>query len=71
MIDMTSVTLSSKYQIVVPQDVREPLGLKPGAQLSVFRVGRMIQVVPVPTLAQLQTQLRGCGSDIPNEADRF
>jgi AbrB family looped-hinge helix DNA binding protein len=71
MIDMTSVTLSSKYQIVVPQDVREPLGLKPGAQLSVFRVGRTIQVVPVPTLAELQAQLSGCGSDLPQEPDRF
>lgn len=71
MIDMTSVTLSSKYQIVVPLDVREPLGLKPGAQLSVFRVGRTIQVVPVPSLAQLQEQLRGCGSDVPAEPDRF
>jgi AbrB family looped-hinge helix DNA binding protein len=71
MIDMTSVTLSSKYQIVVPQDVREPLGLKPGAQLSVFRVGRTIQVVPVPSLAELQAQLRGCGSDLPQELDRF
>ncbi len=71
MIDMTSVTLSSKYQIVVPLGVREPLGLKPGAQLSVFRVGRMIQVVPVPTLSQLQAQLKGCGSDLPQEQDRF
>ncbi len=68
---MTSVTLSSKYQIVVPLDVREPLGLKPGAQLSVFRVGRMIQVVPVPTLGQLQAQLKGCGSDLSQEPDRF
>jgi AbrB family looped-hinge helix DNA binding protein len=71
MIDMTSVTLSSKYQIVVPQDVREPLGLKPGAQLSVFRIGRMIQVVPMPTLDQLKAQLKGCGSNLPNEPDRF
>jgi AbrB family looped-hinge helix DNA binding protein len=71
MIDMTSVTLSSKYQIVVPLDVREPLGLKPGAQLSVFRVGRMIQVVPMPTLVQLKTQLKGCGSDLPSEPDRY
>ena len=71
MIDMTSVTLSSKYQIVVPLDVREPLGLKPGARLSVLRVGRTIQVVPIPTLAHLQEQLRGCGSDLPQEPDRF
>jgi AbrB family looped-hinge helix DNA binding protein len=71
MIDMKTVTLSSKYQIVMPPDVREPLGLKPGAQLSVFRVGRTIQVVPVPSLAELKAQLRGCGSDLAQEPDRF
>lgn len=71
MVDMTNVTLSSKYQIVVPQDVREPLGLKPGTQLSVFRVGRTIQVVPVPTLEDLKAQLQGCGAELPNEADRL
>jgi AbrB family looped-hinge helix DNA binding protein len=68
---MSTVTLSSKYQIVIPQDVRESMGLKSGTKLSVFRMGRSIQLVPVPTLAELQSELRGCGSDIPNEPDRF
>jgi AbrB family looped-hinge helix DNA binding protein len=68
---MSSVTLSSKYQIVIPQDVRESMQLKPGTKLSVFRMGRSIQLVPVPTLAELQKELRGCGSDIPDEPDRF
>jgi AbrB family looped-hinge helix DNA binding protein len=70
-IDMSAVTLSSKFQVVIPLDVRESMGLKPGIKLSVFRSGRTIQLVPVPTLAELQKELRGCGSDIPNEPDRF
>jgi AbrB family looped-hinge helix DNA binding protein len=68
---MSAVTLSSKYQIVIPLDVRESMGLKPGTKLSVLRMGRSIQLVPVPTLAELQKELRGCGSDIPDEPDRF
>ncbi|MBK5297402.1 MAG: AbrB/MazE/SpoVT family DNA-binding domain-containing protein [Vicinamibacteria bacterium] len=32
---MAEVTLSSKYQIVVPREAREALGLKPGAKLQV------------------------------------
>ncbi len=68
---MSTVTLSSKYQIVIPLDVRESMGLKSGTKLSVLRMGRSIQLVPVPTLAELQKELRGCGSDIPDEPDRF
>jgi AbrB family looped-hinge helix DNA binding protein len=68
---MPTVTLSSKYQIVIPLDVRESMGLKSGTKLSVLRMGRSIQLVPVPTLAELQKELRGCGSDIPDEPDRF
>jgi AbrB family looped-hinge helix DNA binding protein len=68
---MSAVTLSSKYQIVIPLDVRESMGLKPGTKMSVLRMGRSIQLVPVPTLAELQKELRGCGSDIPSEPDRF
>jgi AbrB family looped-hinge helix DNA binding protein len=49
-IDMSAVTLSSKFQVVIPLDVRESMGLKPGIKLSVFRSGRTIQLVPVPTL---------------------
>jgi AbrB family looped-hinge helix DNA binding protein len=70
-IDMSSVTLSSKFQIVIPQDVRQSMDLKPGTKLSVLRMGRTIQLVPVPTLAELQTELRGCGAEFQREVDRF
>lgn len=68
---MTTVTLSPKFQLVIPQDVRESLNLKPGIKMSVFKLGRSIQIVPVPTLAELQNELRGCGSDIADEPERF
>lgn len=68
---MSSVTLSSKFQIVIPQDVRQSMDLKPGTKLSVLRMGRTIQLVPVPTLAELQAELRGCGTEFQREVDRF
>ena len=68
---MTTVTLSPKFQLVIPQDIRESMQLKPGIKMSVFKLGRSIRLVPVPTLAELQNELRGCGSDIIDEQDRF
>ncbi len=68
---MTTVTLSPKFQLVIPQDVREAMDLQPGTKMSVFKVGSSIQFVPVPTLAELQKELRGCGANLTDEPERF
>ncbi|RZL54696.1 MAG: AbrB/MazE/SpoVT family DNA-binding domain-containing protein [Variovorax sp.] len=68
---MQTVTVSSKFQVVIPLAVREPMNLKPGTKLGVLRIGQRIELVPIPTLADLQAQLKGCGSAIVDDSDRF
>jgi len=68
---MNTVTVSSKFQIVIPLAVRQAMGLTPGTQLVVSQHGKSIELVPVPTLAELQAELRGCGSQLEDEAERF
>jgi AbrB family looped-hinge helix DNA binding protein len=70
-IDMNTVTLSPKFQVVIPLAVRQAMGLKPGTQLVVTQHGKAIELVPVPTLAELQAELKGCGSKLEDEAERF
>ncbi len=70
-IDMHTVTLSPKFQVVIPQSVRQTMDLQPGSQWAVVQVGQGIQLMPVPTLVQLQRELKGCGADLPVEVDRF
>jgi AbrB family looped-hinge helix DNA binding protein len=43
---METVTLSTKYQLVVPRGARARLGLKPGARLTVIDKGGVIYLVP-------------------------
>lgn len=59
---MQTVTLSPKYQIVIPREVREQLGLKPGAKLSVFRIGDRVELMPVLT----PSDLFGTMPDLPS-----
>ncbi len=64
---MPTVTVSPKFQVVIPKELRERLGLKPGQKLFMFVVDGKIQLdVPRPI-----TELRGMAKGIRwEEGDR-
>ena len=68
---MNTVTLSPKFQVVIPRAVRQSMGLTAGTRLVVTQHGKAIELVPVPTLAELKAELKGCGSQLEQEAERF
>jgi AbrB family looped-hinge helix DNA binding protein len=56
---METVTLSSKYQLVVPKGARERLGLRPGAKLTVLDKGGVIYLVPEKPIRSARGVARG------------
>jgi len=54
-----SVKISPKYQVVIPQDVRSALGLRPGVQVDVIAKGKVAYLVPVQDLERIQAELGG------------
>ncbi len=44
---MTVVTVSPKYQVVIPKDIRDKLGIRPGQKVEAFAIGARIELVPV------------------------
>lgn len=68
---MNTVTLSPKFQVVIPLAVRKAMGLTSGTRLVVTQRGKVIQLVPVPTLSELKVELKGCGSALEDEPERF
>ncbi len=56
---MGEVTISSKFQIVIPRDVRKQLGLKAGQKLKVVVKGRVISLVPEVPLSEMKGFLKG------------
>jgi AbrB family looped-hinge helix DNA binding protein len=56
---MNTVTLSSKYQLVIPRDVRKRLDLEPGTKLTVIEKRGILYLVPERPLAELRGVARG------------
>jgi AbrB family looped-hinge helix DNA binding protein len=66
---MAAVTVSPKYQIVIPKDIRSQLKIRPGQKVEMFAIGSSIHVVPVEPVENL----RGLVPDLPpfeREPDR-
>lgn len=56
---MNTVTLSTKYQLVIPRDVRDRLALQPGARLTVVEKGGILYLVPEKPITELRGVARG------------
>lgn len=68
---MNTVTLSPKFQVVIPQAVRADLQLKPGQKFQVFALGGRIEIVPMQPMKELRGFLQGMNSEFVREPDRL
>lgn len=68
---MLAVTISLKFQIVIPQAVREAMGLVPGIKLQVIHYEDRIEFIPVRSSKSLRGTLKGINTEVPREADRL
>lgn len=67
---MTTVTLSPKYQVVIPKEVREKLKLKPGQKLQIINIGDSIEFVPVKDIKSARGFLKGISTNVDRDGDR-
>jgi AbrB family looped-hinge helix DNA binding protein len=70
MIDMSAVTISPKFQVVIPLAVRRRLKLEPGGKLMVVEFNGGLRLVPVRDAAALRGIARGIDTRIERDADR-
>lgn len=73
LIDMKSnvVTVSPKYQVVIPQSVRESADIRPGAKMMVVSLGGVIRLLPVRAPAAYRGIAPGIDTAVASEPDRF
>ena len=66
----STITVSSKYQIVIPLKIREALGIKPGEKLHAIEYRGRIELVPVRPTKAARGSLKGIDTNVPRDADR-
>ena len=67
---MTALTLSPKFQVVIPKKIRESLKLEPGQKIQAVEYENRIELIPVRPIAEMRGFLRGIDTNVEREEDR-
>ena len=67
---MQSVTVSPKYQIVIPKAIRQALNLRPGQKMQVVEYNGRIELIPERDIKDLRGFLKGINTAFEREGDR-
>jgi len=69
---MALAVISPKFQIVIPKEIRERMGLQPGQQVSLIDRGETIVLIPKQPIAALRGIARGMSYEgYRDETDRL
>jgi AbrB family looped-hinge helix DNA binding protein len=65
-----SVTISPKYQVVIPKEIRRRLGLCPGQKIQAIVYDDRIELIPVRPVREMRGYLKGIDPQVSRDADR-
>lgn len=66
---MNTVTVSPKFQVVIPEKIRQAMGIKPGQKFEVMEYEGCLEFVPVKSLKSLRGSLKGLDTKGIREKD--
>jgi len=67
---MGMITISPKFQVVIPKEIREKLGLSPGQKIQTIMFEDRIELIPVKPIRKMKGFLKGIDTSVPREPDR-
>jgi AbrB family looped-hinge helix DNA binding protein len=68
---MQTVTVSPKYQVVIPKMIRQTLHLRPGQKMQVIEYEGRIELIPERDITELRGFLKGINTEFEREEDRL
>ncbi len=67
---MTIVTISARYQVVIPRDVREQLELRPGQKMQALPFKGRVELIPLGPIEGARGLVRGIDTSVARDEDR-
>ena len=67
---MTSVTVSPKFQVVIPKKVRDSMGIVSGQKIQVLTFQNRIELIPIKPMKKMKGFLKGIDTDVERDDDR-
>ncbi len=67
---MYTVTISPKFQVVIPLAIRKSLRLEPGQKVQALRFENRIEFIPLKAIKSMRGFLKGIDTRVPRERDR-
>ncbi len=68
---MQTVTVSPKFQVVIPKVIREAMQIRPGQKLKIIEYDGRIELIPEKDIVELQGFLKGINTNFIREDDRL
>ncbi len=67
---MTAVTVSPKFQVVIPKEIRESMGIVSGQKVQILTYKNRIELIPLKPMKELRGLLKDIDTDVEREPDR-
>jgi AbrB family looped-hinge helix DNA binding protein len=67
---MSAVTVSSKFQVVIPREVRKSMDIQPGTRVQVLQYENRIELIPLKEPKALRGFIQGIDTEVHREEDR-
>jgi len=67
---MTAVTVSPKFQVVIPKHIRESMGIYSGQKVQMMSYQNRIELIPLKPMKEMKGFLKGINTDVQRDDDR-
>jgi AbrB family looped-hinge helix DNA binding protein len=67
---MKALTVSPKFQVVIPRELRKAMDIQPGTKVQILQYENRIELIPQKSPKSLRGFLKGIDTHVDRELDR-
>jgi len=67
---VAEVTVSPKFQVVIPKEIRESMGIVSGQKVRMIKYKNRIELIPLKSMSEMKGFLKGIDTEVDQDDDR-